>query len=238
LRFYEMVPSFVGTPFLDSEVFHEMERHPHESGKSSWGTRNLLHALTLSLRPNVVLEIGAHLGAASVAIGSALRANQYGTLYCLEPADQSFKVLVEFVRKAGMSDYVRPLKLLSTSPQLGVIFRAPVDMIYLDANHSYSNASQDLRISDRLLADNGLIVLDDVGPEMSPKLDPEGRGGVRQAVLHFTRGRPDLQVIFFEPPFWPNPCGLALVCKQEIRSRNVSRLAQLASTVRRALGQR
>src|SRR5947199_4907625 len=117
-----MVPSSVGAPFLDPAVVQEIERHPHESGNSSWAPTNLLHALTLSLRPNVVLEIGAHLGAASVAIGSALRANQYGTLYCLEPADQSFKVLVEFVRKAGMSDYVRPLKLLSTSPQLGVIF--------------------------------------------------------------------------------------------------------------------
>ena len=32
------------------------------------------------------------------------------------------------------------------------------DEIYLDTNHSYSNASQDLRICERLLADNGLIV--------------------------------------------------------------------------------
>ncbi len=237
LRDYEVVPSFIGQPLLDPELLEEMEHHPEAAGKSSWGTRNVLHSFTLSLRPTVVLEIGAHIGSASVVIGAALKANRYGTLYCLEPQDHYFKLLIEFIRRAGVSDYVKPLQYFSTSPELTEILRDKVDMIYLDANHSYSNASHDLRLCDRLLADNGLILLDDVGPEVSPQLDPEGRGGVRQALLDFTKGRPDLHVIFLEPPFWLNPCGLGIVCKQRIKSRKASRLAQFERAVRRVVGQ-
>ena len=238
LRGYEVVPSFIGQPLLDADLLAEMEHHPQAVGKSSWGTRNLLHALTLSLRPGVVLEIGAHIGSASVVIGTALKANNYGRLYCLEPADQSFSVLTEFVEKAGVSEYVRPLKLLSTSPELDAIVRDEVDLIYLDANHSYSNASEDLRVCDRLLADNGLIVLDDVGPEVSPQIDPEGRGGVRQALLDFTRRRPDLHVILLEPPFWLNPCGLGLVCKQTITSRKARLGEHFARAIQGVMGRR
>ena len=62
---------------------------------------------------------------------------------------------------------------------------------------------------------NGLIARDDVGPESSARIDPERRGGVRQALLDRTKGRDDLRVILMEPPaFWLNPCGLGIVCKQ------------------------
>lgn len=211
-----MEPSFTGKPLLAPELLAAMENHPQADGRSSWGTRNVLHAFILSLRPKLVLEIGAHIGSASVVMGAALKQNGYGKLYCLEPADHYFELLTEFVERAGVAKFVQPLKIYSTAPELADILREKVEIIYLDANHSYSNALQDLHISDRLLADNGLIFLDDIGPEVSPQIDPEGRGGVRQALLDFTRNRPDLQVIFFEPPFWLNPCGLGLVCKQNV----------------------
>ena len=216
-RGYEVVPSFLGQSLLDPKILDEMEHHHEAAGKSSWGTRNILHAFVLSLRPRTVLEIGAHIGSASVVIGSALKASNFGMLYCLEPQDHYYKLLTEFIEKAGVSEFITPLQLFSTSPELLDLLPEKVEMIYLDANHSYSHARHDLQFSDRLLAGNGLILLDDVGPDVSPQLDPEGRGGVRQALLDFTRSRPDLQIIFMEPPFWLNPCGLGIVCKQSIR---------------------
>lgn len=219
LRGHEVVPSFFGQSLLDPELLDEMEHHAEAFGRSSWGTRNVLHAFVLSLRPKVVLEIGAHIGCASVVMGAALKATGRGTLYCLEPQDHYFGLLVEFVKKAGLSDFIQPLQLYSTSPELAGILREKAEIMYLDANHSYSSALHDLRLCDRLLADNGLIFLDDVGPDVSPQLDPEGRGGVRQALLDFTKSRPDLHVIFLEPPFWFNPCGLGMVCKQTISGR-------------------
>jgi len=106
--------------------------------------------------------------------------------------------------------------MFSTAPELRSRLPEKVEIIYLDANHSYSNAAQDIALSDQLLAENGLLLLDDVGPSVSPRLDPEGRGGVRQALLDFAKHRPDLHVMFMEPPMWFNPCGLGIVCKQSV----------------------
>src|SRR2546423_3071458 len=118
LRGYEVVPSFMGQSLLDAGLLNEMEHHHEAAGKSSWGTRNILHAFILSLRPNAVLEIGAHIGSASVVMGAALKATNRGTLYCLEPQDHYFKLLVEFVERAGLSDFVTPLQMYSTAPEL------------------------------------------------------------------------------------------------------------------------
>lgn len=221
VRGHEVIPSFLGQSLIDPGLLDEMESHPEAPGKSSWGTRNVLHSFILSLRPKTVLEIGAHIGSASIVMGAALKATNYGMLYCLEPQDHYFKLLNEFVEKAGVSEFVTPLKLFSTAPELFDFVPRPVELIYLDANHSYSSALGDLQLCDRVLADNGLILLDDVGPDVSPQLDPEERGGVRQALLDFTKDRPDLHVIFMEPPFWLNPCGLGIVCKQNIATRQV-----------------
>jgi predicted O-methyltransferase YrrM len=217
IRGYEVVPSFLGQPLLDQQLLDEMETHHEAAGKSSWGTRNMLHALILSLRPRAVLEIGAHIGSASVIMASALKANGSGMLYCLEPQDHYYKLLSAFVERAGVSEFVTPLKLYSTSPELLPLLPKEIEIIYLDANHSYSSTLHDLEVCDWLLAKNGLILLDDVGAQVSPQLDEERRGGVRQALLDFTKHRPDLQVILFEPPTWLNPCGLGIVCKQSVR---------------------
>jgi predicted O-methyltransferase YrrM len=211
-----VVPAFTGAAILSQDLIDEMEGHPEAAGKSSWGTRNVLQAFILSMRPKTVLEIGAHIGSASIVMGAALKANRYGTLYCLEPQAHYFAHLNAFVQKAGLSEIVKPLQLFSTSPELKEVIGEKIDMIYLDGDHSYSAATFDLELCDRLLSDNGLIFLDDVGSEVSPKLDPEGRGGVRQALLDFSRNRPDLHVILLEHPFWLNPCGMGIVCKQII----------------------
>lgn len=216
LRGHEVVPAFMSPSFLPERLVMEMERHPEAQGKSSWGTKNVLQAFVLSLRPTTVLEIGGHIGSASIVIGTALKANNYGVLFTLEPQDHYFRLISKFVKKAGVEDFVRPLQIYSTSPELSVFLPSKVEMIFLDANHSYSAAFHDIQLSDRLLAENGLLFLDDVGPEVSPQIDPEGRGGVRQALLDYTRGRSDLHTIMLGPPLWHNPAGMAMVCKQSV----------------------
>ena len=105
--------------------------------------------------------------------------------------------------------------MFSTDSKLAETIQEPPDIIYLDANHTYSHAIRDIEICDNLIPPNGLVFFDDVGPEASPQYCTENRGGVRQALLDYTNRRGDLQVIFFEPPFWLNPCGMAVMCKQQ-----------------------
>jgi predicted O-methyltransferase YrrM len=215
-RGWAVVPAYIGERFLSQALLDEMGAHPECPGESSWGTRNMLFSTILSMRPKVIVEIGSHIGSGTVVMGAALRANGFGKLYSLEPQDHYFDILSMFIRKAGLTDYVTPLKMFSTDTALQPRIREKADIVFLDANHSYSHALRDIAVSVDLLADNGLIFLDDVGDPHSGAICQEKRGGVRQALLDFTKDRRDLKITFFEPPFWLNPCGLALVCKQRL----------------------
>ena len=82
---------------------------------------------------------------------------------------------------------------------------------YGDANRFAVSLAGDLGITVKQAA--GILAA------VSPQLDAEGRGGVRQALFDFTRDRPDLHVMLMEPPMWLNPCGLGIVCKQSIAGR-------------------
>lgn len=212
-RGWHALPSFNGEGLLKPGVFEAMQQHPLLPGESAWGTRNLLHALILGTRPKTVLEVGSHIGSASVVIGAALKANGFGRSYHLEPQDHYFEILSGFIRQADLEGTSIPLKNFSTDPDLSKIVGTDVDLIFLDANHSYSNALADIAVCDRLLSEKGLILLDDVGAPHSANICTEGRGGVRQALQDFVAQRPDYSVIFLEPPFWLNPCGLAIMAR-------------------------
>lgn len=213
-RGWHVLPSFAGSGLLDNAVFEAMQAHPLLPGESAWGTRNLLHALILGTRPATVLEVGSHIGSASVVIGCALKANGFGRSFHLEPQAHYHEVLEGFLAMAGVADVAKALPLFSTDPTLAETVGRDVDLIFLDANHSYSHALKDIEICDGLLARQGIILLDDVGAPHSANICQEGKGGVRQALLDFVAARPDYAVIFLEPPFWLNPCGLALLARK------------------------
>lgn len=220
-RGWQAIPNFMasdGLPeaLLPSTLVREIESHPEASGYSGWGIRNTLFSLILSLRPKRVLEIGSHIGAASVVMGAALRANGFGRLDCLEPSDTYFPILQSFIQKARLHEYVKPHKALSTDFWTSGIADEDYQLIYLDANHSYSHVRFDLDLCYEILVDNGIVVLDDTSAERSPKLCTEGRGGPRQALIDFTKEKDDIQTMFFEYPLWLNPMGMAMFCKQNV----------------------
>lgn len=217
-RGWTVLPSFDGQGVLKPGVFEAMQKHPLLPGESAWGTRNLLHALILGTRPKTVVEVGSHIGSASVVIGSALKANGFGHSFHLEPQRHYHEVLKSFLEMADLEGTSTPLMLFSTDPGLDEIVGNDVDMIFLDADHSYSSAIADLKVCDRLLARQGIVLLDDVGSPHSASICSEGRGGVRQALLDFVRARPDYSVVFLEPPFWLNPCGLAILARKPSES--------------------
>lgn len=214
-RGWHVLPSFTGEGLMPKALFEKMQAHPALPGESAWGTRNLLHAFILATRPATVLEVGSHIGSASVVIGSALKANGFGKSYHLEPQQHYFSILSDFLHEGGLEGISTPLKLFSTDPSLTRIVGNDVDIIFLDANHSYSHALRDIDICAQILAQKGFMLLDDVGHPHSASICEEGKGGVRQALLDFVSARDDYSVIFFEPPFWLNPCGLAILSRKQ-----------------------
>ena len=166
------------------------------------------------MKPKVVLEVGAHIGNGALAIGAALRRNNFGRVYSLEPQDHYFQLLTQFVNEADLAEFVQPIKMFSTDSALVNVLAEPADIIYLDANHSYSHVTKDLLTCESLLSKNGVILFDDVGTPHSADIDSEKRGGVRQALLDFVAQRPDWGVVFLEHPFWLNPCGIAIASRR------------------------
>lgn len=215
-RGWELVKTFRGEGTVSPAIADEISRDSEVAGESSHGTRNVLHAFITALRPKTVLEIGAHIGSAAIVIGTALRANGYGRCFSLEPQQHYFDLLCKYIRKAEIEQYVSPLKMFSTDQALLSAIGDQPDIVFIDADHSYSNAKRDIEIAWSLLPANGLVFLDDVGLTHSPSICQEHRGGVRQALIDFAAGRKDCNVIFLEHPFWLNPCGLAMACKQRV----------------------
>jgi predicted O-methyltransferase YrrM len=190
----------------------EMNAHPWRTGESSWGTRNVLSTFVLSMRPRLFVEFGGHIGCGAVTVGSAMRANGFGHMICLEPMDYYFDVLSYFIDRAGVHKYVTPLLMRSTDPNLEHRLGRKADMIFIDSDHSYSHVRRDLDVAAQVLGDGGLIFLDDVGHPHSGAICTENRGGVRQALLDFERDHNGTySVMIFDPPQWLNPCGLAMV---------------------------
>jgi predicted O-methyltransferase YrrM len=195
-------------------VIREMAEDPESAGESSWGTRNLLYAITVSVKPEFVLEIGAHIGSASVAIASGLKRNNYGKLISLEPADHYYDLANNYLNKAQLGKYVEFKKLFSTDSSIKEKFKGKYQVIFLDANHSYSHAFKDLELAWSWLADDGILIIDDVGEEMAKQQCEEQRGGVRQALIDFAEANGSLSYTILEHPIWLNPCGIAILTKR------------------------
>jgi predicted O-methyltransferase YrrM len=211
-RGWDVLPSF--DQLLSRELFDEVQNHPLIAGESGWGVRNLLHALILSTRPAIVVELGAQIGAAALVIGLSLRCNDFGKSYHLEPQDHYYRVLRDFIGRAGLDDYAYPLQMHSSDPALTAMIDREADLVFVDASQTYSGAYGDLMTCDSLLSEHGIALVNTVGNPQSSDVCDEGRGGVRQALLDFIAARPEFSVIFLEPPFWLNPCGLAIMARK------------------------
>ena len=200
-----------------SRTLRKMEKHPEASGQSDVGVQNLLYALTISLRPRRVLEIGTHIGTVSVVVGHALKSNRYGKLLTLEPAVHYQKLALDHLKAARLTDQVEVIPHFSfdESCRNRLIKEAPFELIFIDGAHDYEAFSHDIALAADLLYDNGIIVCHDVGG-LSAELDPSGRGGVRQALWDFKEANPKFKTIFLEFPLWLNNTGTALICKERL----------------------
>jgi len=186
-------------------------------GHSDVGIRNLLFTMVLSNRPEHVLEVGAHIGTASIVLGEALRLNGFGHLMTIEPQEVYIERLKGYIESAGLTDWITHLKGFSHDDLvLNELRKVPsFDMIFVDACHDYGAVLQELRSFHGMLSENGFFVLHDTS-EHAMTFDTSGEGGVRRAVQEFCGEHDDLAPVFFEYPMWLNPCGAAVICKQSV----------------------
>ncbi len=195
-------------------LFARMETSRLIRGRSDVCVRNLLFALAINCKPQAILEIGSHIGAAALVLGQACRLNRTGRVYALEPNKIFYAQLRKNIQAARLEKFIVPIRGASDAPRVRArLRRRQFQLIFIDAQHDYRAVQAELRHYSRLLADNACIVLHDSSIE-AMALDKEKRGGVRAVIMEFCRKRPEFKPIFFEPPLWGNPQGACLLCKQ------------------------
>ena len=187
------------------------------------GDRRALYYLIRALRPARVLEVGTHIGASTVHIAAALRANaaagrpapDFTTVDIIDVNDPATRpwahhgsrwAPAEMIDRIGMTGNMRFVArsslafLADTGPRY--------DFIFLDGDHSAATVYRELPAALRRLAPGGLVLLHDYFPAGRPLWpgDPV-IPGPWLGVERLRREAARLRVLPFGALGWPTKLG-------------------------------
>jgi predicted O-methyltransferase YrrM len=134
-------------------------------GDSAW----LLYGLCRSLKPAVAVEIGSARGKSACYVGMALKDNREGHLYAIDPHTQTnwndvasidtYEVMCKNVKSLGLADVVTIVR--RPSAQAIEIIKQPIDLLFIDGDHSYEGVKSDWNTFSRHTSQFGLVVFHD-----------------------------------------------------------------------------
>ena len=160
-------------PQLRSREFY-VETFDFQSGlgDSAW----VLYGLARSIKPEVCVEIGSARGKSACAVGLALLRNGRGKLYAIDPHCQtqwndanstdSFAIMSEHLRKAGLTEYVEIVR--KTSGEAAKGWKREIDLIFIDGDHSYAGVKADWELFLPHLKEFGVVVFHDTLWDLRP----------------------------------------------------------------------
>lgn len=134
----------------------------------------------------VVVEIGSWLGRSATVIGTALknkakRSGKKGILYCVDPfngftsntkakknfdrilsgyQDTVFNVFLSNMKKSRLTDVIHPLQ--GFSQVMLSSWDRPIDMAFIDGDHTYERVKEDFELLQGHIKIGGLICFHDV----------------------------------------------------------------------------
>ena len=136
----------------------------------------LLYGLVRSMKPEVCVEIGSALGKSASYIGMALKENGRGMLYAIDPheptnwndvdAIDSLKEFSRNVAAAGLGKYVSVIR--SYSDAAARDWKRPIDLIFIDGDHSYEGVKRDWDLFLPHMKPSGVAIFHDTMWELPP----------------------------------------------------------------------
>lgn len=119
-------------------------------GDSAW----LLYGLIRSLKPSVCVELGSARGKSTCFIGMALEENRKGKLYAIDPHEptawndsdsvETYELLLQNLKRLRLQNRVQIVR--ERSEVAGPDWNVPIDVLFIDADHSYDAVKRDFAI--------------------------------------------------------------------------------------------
>ena len=174
------IPGKSSTEQLKQKVFYAMDEL---EGWCSKQKAAVLVDLILNVQPTTVVEIGVFGGKSLIPMAYALKENENGKIYGIDPWDslesikgmdgvnrdwwgsvdhkQILQGLNEKITKFGLQKQVKLIK--NTSEKADPI--AHIDLLHIDGNHSLKTSYGDVIKWVPLVRPGGIIIFDDIGWE-------------------------------------------------------------------------
>ncbi len=127
-----------------------------------------LYRMTLTLRSNsVIVEIGSYLGASTTFLAAGAKDTQ-SLVYCVDTwkndamSEGPRDTFDEFLSNTEIyRDHIKPFRGLSVDIANG--FDNPIDLLFLDGDHSYQGCRSDVEAWLPKMKPGGIVVLHDYG---------------------------------------------------------------------------
>lgn len=178
---------------------------------------SLLAMLTHLCQPTRFLQLGTHSGYTALVLADVMKHNfRPGHLYTIELNKEFHLYAQEQAETAGLSNIIDFIDGFSIDKHVIEVVRknGPYEMIYIDSSHAYNETLQELEyyLGDTSIVSPTSFVLFHDATDFARQYDPTQSGGVRRALEEwYAKHHRDYQLFIFEPPTWPNACGLALI---------------------------
>jgi predicted O-methyltransferase YrrM len=140
-------------------------------GDSAW----VLYGLVRALKPDVCVEIGSARGKSTCHIARALRENLGGRLYAIDPHQstawndagepQTLRALERNLRAVGARGFVEIIR--APSPEVGRSWHRPIDLLFIDGDHSYEGVRLDWELFSPHLTRFGVAIFHDTTWELN-----------------------------------------------------------------------
>jgi predicted O-methyltransferase YrrM len=143
----------------------------------------MLYAMTMLIRPEVAVEIGSRRGGSAIWITRAMEEMQRGRLFCIDPfiACHGGAPAFEYhfnrnLTDLGLRERVTLLKMRSDDPEASPALLPPIDLLFIDGDHSYEGAKHDIARYVPHVRTGGAVIIHDCLSEP----------GVRRAIAEAT----------------------------------------------------
>jgi predicted O-methyltransferase YrrM len=136
----------------------------------------LLYGLARARKPEVAVEIGSARGKSACFIGAALKENGNGKLYAIDPhtpnhwndenSPDTLETMKRNIKTLRLESHVEIIR--DTSEKAAVAWNRPIDLLFIDGDHSYDGVKSDWDRFSPFVTKFGAVVFHDTLWDLHP----------------------------------------------------------------------